>query len=190
MRPITGSSKPVDSRIQNDAEAPFQMVLVHDGETALAEARRMVGRLLKRSLAGLDVHRDELSFLEIAHPEIRTEAAELAAGCDLFIFATVNGSNLPEEVVAWLHLWFESREKKEAALVCLVGSDEGAILGSSVQLYLQHLSARTSVVFFSSAFIMSRMDLDSRSQRPDETLTMGHVAARSFPRPEGWGINE
>jgi hypothetical protein len=191
MKMITEYSQPVDTSTENDAKAPFHMVLVHDGERALAEARRIVERLLRRTLAGLDLHRDELSFSEIAHPEIRAEAAELAVGCDLFIFATVNGSNLPDEVVAWLHLWFESRQEKEAALVCLVGVEDGAMLGSPVHLYLQHLSDSHDIAFFSSAFIISGQDPDSRNQKHNEPLSMMRpVTTRSFPRPEGWGINE
>lgn len=37
-----------------------------------------------------------------------------------------------------------------------------------------------------SRFIISEQDLNRR----DETLSTGPVRARSFPRPEGWGINE
>jgi hypothetical protein len=190
MKMITDYSKSVDTAAANNAKAPFHMVLVHDGDTALGEGRRIVERLLRRALAGLDVHRDELSFSEIAHPEIRTEAAELAAGCDLFIFATVNGANLPNEVVAWLHLWFQSRHAKEAALVCLVGSEDGAMLESPTHLYLQHLSDDHNLAFFSSAFVIAGQNLKSQCQQRNETPSMRHMTARSFPRPEGWGINE
>ena len=188
MKTITEYSKQVNTQVQDEAKPPFHMVLLHDGDTALAKARRMVERLLRKSLDGLDLHRDELSFAEIAHPEIRTEAAELAAGCDLFIFATVNGSNLPQEVVAWLHQWFESRERKEAALVCLVGSVEGAMLGSPVHQYLQHLTDEHNVAFFSSAFTINEEKLKRSIETCEETFLMREV--RCCPRPEGWGINE
>jgi hypothetical protein len=189
MTKIIGHSNAVGSRSKRPLE-PFQMMLIHDGEIALAEARQIIARLLTRSLTGFDVHRDELSFSEIAHPEIFAEAAELAAGCDLLIIATVNRVNLPNEVIAWLHRWFESRQEKDAALVCLVGSVDGALLESPVHMYLQHLTDQYNLAFFPSVFITPGENLQRSIKRCEETTLARQVLRGYCPRPESWGINE
>ena len=190
MTKLSGHSKAVDSRPGKPTEQPFQMMLMHDGEMARAEAQRMISRLLARSLTGFDVHHDEITFSEIAHPEISAEAVERAERCDLFILATVNGSNLPIEIVAWLHRWFQSRQEKDAAVVCLVGSLQGAVFESPVHLYLQHLTDKHNVSFFSSAFRMTGEDLKRGFETCGVSLGMRKVIDRCHPRPEAWGINE
>lgn len=190
MTKIIGHSNAVNSRAEKRSEQPFQMMLMHDGKIALAEARRVIARLLTRSLSGLDVHRDELTFSEIKHPKICAEAAELAEGCDLLILATVNGLNLPDEIIAWLHRWFESRQEKDAAMVCLVGSVPGAGPESPVHLYLQHLAEQHSLAFFSSAFRLPGEDLNTGIERGRPSLRIRQVMDRCHPQPEGWGINE
>jgi hypothetical protein len=190
MTKLSGHSKAVDRAPGKPTEQPFQMMLMHDGKRARAEAQRTISRLLAGSLTGFDVHLDEISFSEIAHPEISAEAVELAERCDLFILATVNESNLPNEIVAWLHRWFQSRQQKEAAVVCLVGSSHGAVLGSPVHLYLQHLAGEHHLSFFSSAFRMTGDDLRRGVERCGISSGMQQVIDRCYPRPEAWGINE
>ena len=166
------------------------MMLMHDGEMARVEAQRMISRLLARSLTGFDVHHDEIAFSEIAHPEIFAEAVELAERCDLFILATMSGSNLPIEIVAWLHRWFQSRQEKDAAVVCLVGSLQGTVLESPVHLYLQYLTGEHDVSFFSSAFTIAGEDLKKSFETCGVSLGMRKVMDRCHTRPEAWGINE
>jgi hypothetical protein len=190
MTKLSGHSRAVDRAPGKPTEQPFQMMLMHDSEMAQAEAQRMISRLMAGSLGGFDVHLDEITFAEIVHPEICAEAVELAERCDLFILATVNGSNLPNEIVAWLHLWFQSRQQKDAAVVCMVGSSQGAVLGSPVHLYLQHLAGEHHLSFFSSAFKMTVDDLKRGVERCGVSSGMQQVIDRCYPRPEAWGINE
>jgi hypothetical protein len=167
----------------------FNLVLLHDNEIAAARARFSLGRLLA-GIPAADLHRDQWSFSELSHAEFRREALELAVPCDLFALATTDEEALPAEVSSWLKLWMQTREKKETALVCLVGSRDGKVISTPVQDDLQRLAEAHHLTFFASSFILPEPDAAIRI----EAVTQRHSARFCLdfylPRPEGWGINE
>lgn len=167
------------SRIESTR--PFNLVLIYDEENAAAEARRLLGPLLSISLRGLEIHRDELSFTELGHPQLQGETLEITAECDLLTVATVNGESLPATVTSWLNLWVQSRTQKEAVLVSVVGSADGSLLGSGVHQHLQGVADGYGLAFFSTGFL-TQLSCEG-AHKLDELY-------RHAPRPERWGINE
>ncbi len=166
---------------------PFNIVLIYDHDLAASESRRVIDRLLAKCLPDLDIHRDELSFAEITHPELRGETVELAAECDLFILATITGEGLPAEILGWVNLWLASREDKETALVCLVGSPTGETLESVVHQHLQRIAVQHELAFFSSSFLAK----PGRIASDLGGSGFGKAHENHYdPRPEAWGINE
>jgi hypothetical protein len=190
MKTTMGCSKAAKCDSETTATLPFQLLLLYDEQAALVEARQLVERLPLKTGIGLDVHRDEISFAELAYPEIQKEAAELAGGCDVFIFATVNGLYLRKEITSWLRLWFQTRQKKDTALVCLIGSPQGVIASSPAQLFLQLLCERHHVAFFPNEFKLKSDEIDREKIKQQEVERIFALASQAVPRPEGWGINE
>jgi hypothetical protein len=162
---------------------PLHLVILHDGPRALAEATRLVRGLFSK-VNELDVHSDEFSFAEITHPQLLTESAELAAGADIFVFATQDGSTLPIEVVAWLKLWLNRRPAKETAFVSLTGSSLGPSLNTPTHQFLRYLAERHQLAFFSSTFTVPK------NTAPELTITTFQQTIRYNPCPEGWGLND
>ena len=160
---------------------PFHFVVIYDEQNAAAEARRLLGPFLSISLRGPEIHRDELSFAELGHPELQRETLEMTAECDLLTIATVNGESLATSVMSWLNLWLQSRRQKEAALVSLVGSSDGSLLGSAVHQHLQCVADGYGLAFFSAVF--NSTAIRRGNSQLDELY-------RHSPRPERWGINE
>ena len=168
---------------RHQEQFPLHLVILHDGPLALAQANRLVSGLFSK-VSELDFHSDEFSFHEITHPQLLTESAELAAGADLFVFATQDGSTLPIEVVAWLKLWFNRRPAKETAFVALIGSTNGGTLNSPANQYLRYLAERHQLAFFSSAFTVPQ----HRTTRI--SISIFQHTIRYNPCPEGWGLND
>ena len=176
-------------RESNANQRCFNVILTHDSEVAAAGARFSLSRLLA-AIPDMDLHRDQWSFSELRHTEFRREALELAATCDLFVLATTDGEFLPGEVSSWLNAWVQTREQKETALVCLVGSPDGKVISSPVHEEFQRLAEAHQLAFFASSFILPEPAAATRI----EQIVEKHSGRLSFdfylPRPEGWGINE
>jgi hypothetical protein len=179
----------LESTESNRNQPCFNVILTHDNEVAAAGARFSVGRLLA-AIPSNDLHHDQWSFSELGHAEFRREALELAAGCDLFVLATTEGDALPAEVSSWLNLWVQTREEKEIALVCLVGSRDGKVVSTPVQDHLQRLADAHHLAFFASSFVLPEPEGAIRI----DAMVQRHSARLRFdfhpPQPEGWGINE
>jgi hypothetical protein len=182
-----GAERPTQQKqlTLHPAEAPFSLVLTHDTHFAAATARHRIVRLLGGCIPNLDIHHDQWSFTELDHAEFRREALELAVGCDIMVVATVERESLPDPVSSWLKLWVETREKKESALVCLVGSPGGKLLNTPVQMQLQALALERDLAFFSSGFAEDQQAPATLKGRASEPFRRSYIV-----RPEGWGINE
>lgn len=170
-------------------EGQFEIVLLYDGETALKAARHIIETVVGKHFDEADVHRDELSFAEVMHPELRTESIQMASGCDVFVTATANGSHLPAAVASWITLWLESRPQKETALISIAGSPPGSVASTAMQDYLHHLADRQGLSFFSSNYTLPAAEL----KEPEKfaRLEAGHRVPHDIkPRPERWGLNE
>jgi hypothetical protein len=169
------------------SDAPFHIVLLHDGATALKGARHMVETIIGKHLYDVEVHRDELSFAEVMHPELRAETTQIAAGCDVLVFATVDGSHLPGAIATWLENWLEMRPEKETALLSIVGTKAGVVSTSSVEDYLRHVAATHGISFFSSSLTLPEDDEDMKAGAQAPATRVPHNVR---PRPERWGLNE
>ena len=167
----------------------FHIVLLYDSAMALAATRHIVDTLVGKHVGEADVHRDELSFVEVMHPELRAESIQLTAGCDMFVVATADGTHLPGEVASWIDLWLEMRPEKETALVSIAGTRLGCVQSTAVQNYLHHLAEEHRLSFFSSNFTLPEAEL-----KPAEEVVKSESARRIphdiAPRPERWGLNE
>lgn len=181
----TGFQTPREYGAGAEIELPFSLVIAHDTAAAAAKAGDRIVGLLGGCIPNLDIHRDQWSFYELDHPEFRREALELAARCDIFVIATVDREGLPESVRSWLEQWVKTRERKESALVCLVGSRQGKLLGTPVQTELQALAAAHDLAFFASGFVQQESFTN-----PESKPARGPIHTGYAPRPEAWGINE
>ena len=167
---------PVPGVIRPDPPRSFNIVVLYDSPTAARESRRVTDHVVKRCLADIDVHRDEFSFAELAHPELREETLELSANCDFLVMAVTDGSGLSADMLMWLGKWLATRAEKETALLCLTGRTEGDLEERAVSTWMRLLAARHEMPFFTGTFLVL----------PEPEHPLGHPSAR----PEAWGINE
>ena len=168
---------------RKEEQCPLHLVILHDGPRALKEADRVVRGLFSK-VNELDIHRDEFSFCEVTHPQLLTESVELATDCDLFVFASQDGTTLPVEIVSWLKLWLNRRPQKETALVSLIGSTKSNLLIPPIDRYLRYLAERHQLAFFSSIFSVEEQT------SAELTITTFQRSVRYNPCPEGWGLND
>lgn len=154
MKLVSAREQSESSR--KSAVEPLNVVVAYDTEYAANVARRQVFALIAQSIPEVDLHREEWSFEDLAHPRCGQEAIELAAECDLFILATVQSADLSPSVFTWLNDWLEGRSRKETALVCLVASEDGSELSSPVHRSLHWLARSHGLAFFAGGFVLPK----------------------------------
>jgi len=164
---------------------PFNLVLISDRQQVATAAEAIVLRLLSKCLPLLDIHKDQWSSSELAHPEFAKEAIELAAHCDMLVIATADEEGLAPATISWLDSWLTNRAKVETALVSCVLARSTVGKRSSVHEYLQRLAEQYELAFFATGLA------GSPDLRPDEIRTRSENPVLNYkPQPDGWGINE
>ena len=169
-------SPPTGRVAQSNPPRSFNIVVLFDNDCSAIEARRVTDHVVKRCLDDIDVHRDEFSFAELAHPDLKSRTLELAVNCDFMVVAVTDGSELAGEVLMWLGKWLARRSEKETALLCLTGRRDGEMDERAVSSWMRVLANRHDLPFFAGTF-----HVHSEAENPH-----GHHSAR----PEAWGINE
>jgi hypothetical protein len=174
------------SSIADCADVTFRVVILYDDMVALSAARRTIHHIFTGELTEMEVQRDEFSFNEVIHPELRLETAQLAADCDLFIFAARSDSPFPHAVSEWMHSWTQLRPSHETAFVALIGhaekSDSAEADQTPVEAPLRLFAERNGFDYFVGRF-----------EEPSAPVTKSswlRWAQAYTPRPEAWGLNE
>jgi hypothetical protein len=165
---------------------PFNLVIIHDDHRAARFAENIVLRLLGKCLPSIDIHKDEWTSSELAHPEFAREATELAAGCDMLVIATAAPEGLSSEISSWVRPWLQTRSKMDTALVSMVLSRHRQSAAQSIHHYLEALAFQYGLCFFATTIL----DAPCETLTPGIGLSIAQLSTLCTPQPEGWGINE
>jgi hypothetical protein len=158
----------------------FNLVMLYDDELVARAARRIVSALLGRCLPETDMHEDFWRFEEMAHPQFRHEAWDLAKGCDLMVLVTMNEQHLPLEVCSWIEQWTRTRVEGDAALVFLRISSDGCARTPPLRCGLE---TAPNLAIFTGTFSLPDSKQCAVLPEPAASIPSSRI-------PERWGINE
>ena len=167
---------------QREELPPLNVVLLRDHDLAGKAAQRLVERVLLPLLHQSEVHQDYWSFEELAHPQFRQEALELAKSCDLIVLATL-GEILPVSISLWIEDWTQTRIQKDAAFVYLTAYRD---MPAAVHEQFSDLRGMDNLAVFTSTLGLPGSELQGVVPGRSRTQSLSAF----LPRPERWGINE
>ena len=167
--------------------APLQIVLTYDHRVMADAARNLLKNFLTKWTPDVDIHRDEWSFVELEHPQCRSESLELARDCDIFVIAIAGLDDLPASFGEWLNDWFELRAKVETALILCISNR--AVLANLPRCQgLASLAHAHNLAFFSTTIALPGAGI-AASINP-KTILSRLASINPDLLPEISGINE
>src|SRR5437763_11716287 len=114
------SFAPAERKLLSDSAKPFSVVVAFDDFTARQKAIQVYSRLIKQSGNDFEIECNMWRFDELGPASRGPEAARVAAGSDMIVFASSN-ETLPDTIKLWIEMWLAERRDRETALVAVIG---------------------------------------------------------------------
>ena len=187
---------PLQVPVEKDSSAPFDIVIAYENFETGKQAGRLYDTLIER--LGKECHfRNQMwKFEVLGIPKLREMAANDVMTAEIVIIAC-RGTELSDDVKAWIELWVGEVGNRPLALVALFDCPpKDAVLTRDTRNYLESVALRGQMEFFvqpdeaSPARRLPDPFTFNRSVPTDLTLTALAGVVQRDAGSTRWGINE
>ena len=187
---------PSQVAVEKDSNSPFDIVIAYENFETGKQAVRLYDTLVDRLGKECHFSNQMWKFEVLGIPKLREMAANDVMTAEIVIIAC-RGTELSDDVKAWIELWVGEVRNRPLALVALFDCPPNdAVLTRDTRNYLESVALRGQMEFFvqpdeaSPARRLTDPFTFNRSAPTDLALSaLAGVVQRDAGSPR-WGINE